>query len=386
MKLILSIAAGFFIVMALYACGSSVTPAGFTIKGNVDRKKDALKIYLVYANDSGVTITDSTVISNGIFEFRGKVAGPLPANLVLGQPGMGLDQLTVSNTDFLSFYLANDAIEIDVTDSLKKARIQGSPVNAEALRYELFLKNGMKKQAALQEELSQTLPEKQQSPVFQQEVQQKLITARHETNEVLKQYARSNPSSYFSVSAIATLVQNKADVKEIAPLYQGLEEPLRKSPAGSKLEKTLQTLQRTAVGAIAPVFNQSDASGKYINLSDFKGKYLLLDFWASWCRPCRMENPNLVKAYAKYRSKGFEILGVSLDKIEQKEAWLLAIKQDGLSWTQVSDLNGPLNEAAQLYGVNAIPQNFLISPEGEIIASNLRGSALDQKLQELFKE
>ena len=121
-----------------------------------------------------------------------------------------------------------------------------------------------------------------------------------------------------------------------------------------------------------------------MSLSDFQGKYVLLDFWASWCGPCRQENPNLVKAYAAYNDKGFEILGVSLDNKDGKEAWVNAIEKDGLTWTQVSDLNSWNNEVARMYGVRAVPQSYLIDPEGVIVAQNLRGEALEEKLAEIF--
>jgi thiol-disulfide isomerase/thioredoxin len=129
----------------------------------------------------------------------------------------------------------------------------------------------------------------------------------------------------------------------------------------------------------------NDVNGKPVSLDSYKGKYVLIDFWASWCKPCREENPNLVKAYEKYKSKGFNVLGVSIDGASQKAAWIAAIQKDGLSWTQVSDLKGAANEAAVLYGVESIPQNFLVDPNGKIIARNLRGAGLNEKLAGVFK-
>jgi peroxiredoxin len=139
------------------------------------------------------------------------------------------------------------------------------------------------------------------------------------------------------------------------------------------------------VGAIAPEFTQNDPDGNPVKLSSFRGKYLLVDFWASWCGPCRAENPNVVKAYTKYHDKGFEILGVSLDDEKGRTNWLNAIKKDGLTWKQVSDLKAWNNEAAQLYAIKAIPQNVLLDPSGKIIAKNLRAEALDKKLAELLQ-
>jgi peroxiredoxin len=129
-------------------------------------------------------------------------------------------------------------------------------------------------------------------------------------------------------------------------------------------------------------FSQADPAGKPVSLSSFRGKYVLVDFWASWCRPCRMENPNVVKAFNKFNNKNFTVLGISLDR--EKDPWIKAIEKDGLVWTQVSDLKFWENEVAQLYRVQGIPQNFLVDPNGKIVAKNLRGEALETKLCELL--
>jgi peroxiredoxin len=153
-------------------------------------------------------------------------------------------------------------------------------------------------------------------------------------------------------------------------------------PNVPNIQNKIQGMQRLAEGAEAPNFAQPDPNGNTISLTDFKGQVVMLDFWASWCRPCRMENPNVVKAYNKYHKAGFEILGVSLDKTKDK--WVEAIAQDGLTWKHVSDLGGWASQPAALYGVNSIPATFLLDREGKILARNLRGPALESKLQEIF--
>lgn len=141
---------------------------------------------------------------------------------------------------------------------------------------------------------------------------------------------------------------------------------------------TTNAQSKTDIGATAPDFKMKTPEGKYVSLSSLRGKFVLIDFWAAWCGPCRQENPNLVAAYRKFKDKNFTILGVSLDR--SKDSWLKAIKEDGLMWTQVSDLKFWYNDAARLYDVNSIPNNFLLNPDGKIVAKNLRGEQLEQAL------
>lgn len=171
-----------------------------------------------------------------------------------------------------------------------------------------------------------------------------------------------------------------------------LEKRLSKiSPPGNngyyarEVKKIIEDARFGAIGSVAPDFTQNDIDGKPVSLSSFRGKYVLIDFWASWCGPCRRENPNLVKAYNQFKNKNFTILGVSLDRPGQKSAWLQAIKEDNLTWTHVSDLNFWHNAVAKLYKVESIPQNFLLDPNGVIIAKNLKGDELAEKLKELLK-
>jgi peroxiredoxin len=155
---------------------------------------------------------------------------------------------------------------------------------------------------------------------------------------------------------------------------------------GKEFYQFLLDRKNLIAGAKAPDFIQKDTAGHPVGFSSFRGKYVLIDFWASWCGPCRADNPNLVKIFNDFKGKNFTILGVSLDKAQGKLAWLKAIKDDGLSWTQVSDLKHWDNEVAKLYGVSSVPQSFLIGPDGVIIAKGLTSGELRKKLEEILPE
>jgi peroxiredoxin len=172
----------------------------------------------------------------------------------------------------------------------------------------------------------------------------------------------------------------------VGPLYEALSPTLKNTPQGRYYGELVQELKNVAIGAQAPAFTQKTPDGKTVSLADFRGKYVLIDFWASWCKPCREDNPALVKAYTTYKGRNFEILGVSLDSEESREKWVKAIQEDHLSWPQVSDLRGWKNEAARSYAVHAVPQNYLIDPSGKIVAANLRGEKLTAALAQYLKK
>ncbi|PUZ30614.1 TlpA family protein disulfide reductase [Chitinophaga costaii] len=195
-------------------------------------------------------------------------------------------------------------------------------------------------------------------------------------------FVQQHPHNIASIWLMLNELRNRVDPQQMEQLFTSLDKPIQSSKYGEAISQYLQAARLNGINVEAEDFTQNDVNGKPVSLKSFRGKYVLVDFWASWCGPCRQENPNVVAAYQKYKDKNFTVLGISLDK--DKTPWTKAIAHDGLTWTQVSDLKGWSNAVAVQYGIQSIPANMLIGPDGKIVARNLRGEALNAKLEELL--
>ena len=357
------------------------TPENFLIKskiGNLGAPSRAYLIYKVGANQ----VIDSAIITAGNFEFDGQIMNPSNAVLVIDHKGVGFDKLD-STADVLNFYIDKGEFALTSADSASKAQITGSKINDDDKKLKAQLSPIKDKAQKLTAERAAATGASN-TPEFRSAMQGKYKALQAEQKTVIKKFILGNPDSYLSLMALYSVDGPSPDPFELDSLFNSLSPELKNTETAKIFKNSLEPLKHTAPGTMAPDFTQADVNGVPVKLSSLRGKYVLIDFWASWCGPCREENPNVVRVFNKYKEKNFTIIGVSLDKQSGRADWLAAIKSDGLNWTQVSDLKFWNNAAAALYYVSSIPANFLVDPNGKIIAKNLRGDDLDAKLKEVL--
>jgi len=357
------------LVFALTAFSCQSAKDEFSIKGSI-AGVDKGKVYLLKLVGNQPLPVDSAEISGGNFTFKGKME----------IPDMRILRLNNGQDYFAQFFLDNANITVTTSkDSLNTTKITGSPTH-DILKIfigemEKLNKEGM----ALQEKYQSAMAVNNTDAAKIAEID---INALIENNKVYtKNFVKEHSNSVVAAFILLQYV-SQLDENELADLVGKFAPEIDKSEYVVQLKALVQEQQKTAIGVVAPDFTMNDTEGKPVQLSSLRGKVVLVDFWAAWCGPCRQENPNVVRLYQQYHSKGFEILGVSLDRT--KEDWLKAIAADKLTWIHVSDLQYWQNAAARLYGVNAIPQSFLLDKDGKIIGKGLRGEDLANKLAEIF--
>jgi thiol-disulfide isomerase/thioredoxin len=283
---------------------------------------------------------------------------------------------------FAQFFLDNSDVKVVAKkDSLRSTKITGSPTNDVFQAYlkelERMAKDVMKLQGRYQAAMSGANADE----IKKVEIEYNAIMENMKV--YTKNYVKKNNSSV--VAAYITYMQLSTQLEgaELDSIVSKFPPQISKSEYVIKLKEIVESLKRTAIGVVAPDFTMNDPEGKPIQLSSLRGKVVLIDFWASWCGPCKKENPELVKLYQKYHGKGFEILGVSLDK--SKDDWVKAIKDDQLTWLHVSDLQFWQNAAARLYAINGIPLSFLLDKDGKIVAKGLTPDQIAEKLDKILQ-
>jgi peroxiredoxin len=356
---------------------------GFTIKGKIGELDPPAKVYLSYT-DAGKKVLDSAGMHKGSFRFTGSVNSPGPAYLIVRHDTAALKG---PRRDELYFYIENSEITVTAKDSVNKAIVKGSSTNEDERMLRLLQLPYRITADSLKKAYFAKTAEERKDSAFIKAMGIVMRESQAGYDSVSNKFITDHPDSYIALQTFAsTGVGYNFNPDTAAEQFSRFSSVLRNSDLGKRIFDAIEKGRQTSAGVVAMDFAQQDSTGKTVKLSDYRGQFVLVDFWASWCKPCRAENPNLLAAYNKYKDKNFTILGVSLDETGGRKAWLGAVKHDGLPWTQVSDLQGFDSKAAILYGITAIPANFLIDPTGKIIAKNLRGKELDKKLGELFSK
>ena len=352
-------------------------------KFNIDCKAkgviNGVRAYLKSVETGKEQITDTAVVINGTFKFKGDVNNPemriLSIDGVIGQTALMLEPGKTTITIY--------------KDSIYKSVIEGGFNNDIFNKYKNGYQKLVDKVTSLRNEYMQAKDNKEAI----KNIQMRNTELRSELKDYGLNFLRENPNSDFSLILLESITQQKGyNFKLANEVFENISQSLLKKPQNIEriqrinfnINKT-QSQPNVDVGKTAPDFTAPDQYGNPVTLTKILGKVTILDFWASWCKPCRVENPNFVRIYKKYKKKGLQIISVSLDKENQKNRWLKAIEKDNLNWYNVSNLKFWKDPVAELYNITSIPATFVLDKKGTIIASRLRGQALEQKIEELFQ-
>ena len=369
------------VVLCLFsACVSNTASKNkFVISGKAEGVFNGVRVYLKTSeNGPKGRITDTAIVVNEAFNFKGKVDGSemriLTIDGIVGQTALVLEP---------------EQIEVTIyKDSIYQSEVSGGNNNVIFNSY----KNGYQDLVEKVSGLRQAYVLAQGDADAIKEIQKRNTILRSELKDYGLNFLKQNPDSDFSLMLLDGITgQQGFDAKMASEVFELMPQALLNKPTNTimaqkinaKINIALNTFE-PKIGAKAPDFTAPNPDGEMITLSNILGKVTILDFWASWCRPCRIENPNFVKIYEQYHAKGLEIISVSLDRNNQKQRWVEAIEKDQLNWYNVSNLKFWQDPLAQLYNVSSIPATFILDKDGVILATKLRGGALEAKISELL--
>ncbi len=375
-----------FIIAALVAPSvlfAQKETAAFKIKGQLKNVKDTIDMVFLNYSADGKRITDSAVVVKGEYEFVNSVKLPTRAQLLAKNTANKTTR--IQQKSVATIFLEASNIKIQNVDSFSNIVVKGSKAQVEYEKLTAALKPFNDEMQALYKVFAEQNKNKDKEAAKKTEDAIDALDDK-QREEVYGKYINSNPISPIGLYALQQYAGYDINADKVEPLFNQLSPAAQASTAGVDFKAKIEVAKKTGIGKYAMNFTQNDTLGNPVSLASFKGKYVLVDFWASWCGPCRRENPNVVKTFNAYKDKPFTILSVSLDQPNAKDKRIKAIHDDNLTWTHVSDLQFWNNEVAKQYGIQAIPQNLLIDPDGKIIAKNLRGETLSEKLATVFNK
>lgn len=338
------------------------------ISGKLSNMPEGKLILSALNDEMSATVAEIIPSSNGKFEYKLTLEGP------------GFYMLNLMDKKEVRLALYDEDVEVIYDFSNEGSlELKGSQDSQYMLQIESLMNEYQESINSLNNEYFEAMSARDQDKI--KDIQVRAMNLESDLGDKVKELIGKMDGSFAALAALP-MINPKKDFQFMDELISKMNQKYPGFKSVQNLMVQLDEMRALSVGQVAPEISLPDPSGKVINLSDLRGKYVLIDFWAAWCRPCREENPNVVRLYNQYKDKGFEVFGVSLDRTH--EAWVKAIEDDQLTWTHVSDLKYFNSEAAATYQINAIPATYMLDPEGRIIAKDLRGPSLESKLRELF--